>query len=72
MTTRRGDAGDASFDLDAMREEKPTWFDATTFEREDFDPWAYVEEVTSFVDEETLRETLERFEEEVRGSSRRL
>ncbi len=58
---------DASFDLDAMREEKPTWFDAMTFEREDFDPWAYVEEVTSFVDEETLRETLERFEEEVRG-----
>ena len=65
MEEHAGD--DASFDLDAMREEKPTWFDATTFEREDFDPWAYVEEVTSFVDEETLRETLERFEEEVRG-----
>jgi len=58
---------DASFDLDAVREGKPTWFDGTAFEREDFDPWAYVEEVTSFVDEETLRETLERFEEETRG-----
>jgi hypothetical protein len=59
-------------DLDDARDGRPTWFDARAFERDDFDPWEYVEEITTFVGSETLREALDGHERETREALERL
>ena len=59
-------------DLDDERDGRPTWFDARAFERDDFDPWEYVEEITTFVGSETLREALDGHERETREALERL
>ena len=59
-------------DLDDARDGRPTWFDARAFERDDFDPWEDVEEITTFVGSETLREALDGHERETREALERL
>ena len=59
-------------DLADARDGRPTWFDARAFERDDFDPWEYVEEITTFVGSETLREALDGHERETREALERL
>ena len=44
----------------------PTWFDARVFASETFDAMKYVEEMTSFVSDETLLEQLKAEEEKIR------
>ncbi len=69
---RANGTGAETRDLDDDDDRRPTWFDARAFERDDFDPWEYVEEMTTFVGSETLREALDGYERETREALERL
>ena len=54
-------------DARALEASTPSWFDPRAFEGDDFDPWAYVEETSSFVGEDAMREALDAYEKEVKA-----